>query len=316
MSRAVLVTGATTPLGARVCEALLADGVDTILCVGNEEQPAVLPRSPRVSYLRVNLTRARSTHDLLFGPVRALGIEVVVHLATHRAAYQRVRSRALDVEGLRTLLDLAEHHPTIRRVVLRSHADVYRLDQSLPTVVNEDHPIDLSPRAPAWRRHRVEADVLATMRMGLSRLEIAVLRCAELLSAEVGSQLWDYLAAPVCFVPLGYDPMLNLLSLDDAADALCRASRAMGVLGAFNIPGRDTLPLRRCIEYFGKRPVSIPGPLLGPLYRLRHVVEGSDFSYAINASRFHYAMVLDGSRARAQLGYEPKHRVTWPAASG
>jgi UDP-glucose 4-epimerase len=150
------------------------------------------------------------------------------------------------------------------------------------------------------------------MRMGLSRLEIAVLRCAELFAPDLGSQLWDYLAAPVCLMPLGYDPMLNLLSLGDAARALALAARATGLVGAFNIAGKDTLPLSRCIACVGKRPLRIPGPLLGPLYRLRHLVERSDFSYALNAERFHHGLLLDGSRARLDLGYEPTQEVRWP----
>lgn len=312
LPRAVLVTGATTSLGAALCRALLDRGVERILCTGNEERADPLPRDPQLRYLRVDLARLRSAHDLLFGPVRELGVEVIVHLASHRAAHHGPGARALDVEALRTILDLAERHPTIRRLVLRSHADVYRLAPGLPSIVTEDHPIDLSPRLPAWRRLRVEADVVATMRMGLSALEIVVLRMAELLAHDVGSQLWDYLRAPVCMVPLGYDPMLNLLSLEDAAHALALAVSSFGLLGAFNIPGADTLPLSRCIGAVGKRPVPIPGPLLGPLYRLRRWVEGSDFSYALNAERFHQAMVLDGTRARSQLGYEPSHGVRWP----
>ena len=56
----------------------------------------------------------------------------------------------------------------------------------------------------------------------------------------------------------------------------------------------------------------VPGLLLGPLYRLRTLVLGTDFRYDLNHWRFHFSGVLDGRRALEELGYEPLHRVAWP----
>lgn len=64
---------------------------------------------------------------------------------------------------------------------------------------------------------------------------IAVLRCAEILTADISSQLWDYLDSRVCVRPLGFDPRIHVRSVDDALDAVARglASEARGV---FHIP--------------------------------------------------------------------------------
>ncbi len=309
----VLVTGATTPLGVELCAALLAAGVPRVLAIGREQSPRAAPcTSERCIYLPVDLARTRETFELLFGPVRELGITTVVHLSMHRSIRARgPRAHAFNVESLRTLLELGERHPTLRRLVVRSFAEVYRVDQALPTVVTEDHPLDMHSGAPQWLRDRVEADVLACTRPSKAGLEVAVLRCAELLAPNVGSQLWDYLDASVCLVPWGYDPMLNVLSLGDAARALVLAASAAGVSGIFNIPGADTLPLRDCVRLFGKVPVPVPGFLLGPIYKLRRKVEHADFSYSLNASRFHFGCVLDGSRAKEAFGYMPRERVAW-----
>jgi UDP-glucose 4-epimerase len=150
--------------------------------------------------------------------------------------------------------------------------------------------------------------------MGLAPLSIQVLRCSEILAPGVGSQLYDYLSSAVCLRPLGFDPMLNLLTIEDAARAMMLAldSDAQGI---FNVPGADTLPLSRVIAHWGRHELAVPGPLLAPLYRLRASTLGLEFRYDMNHRRFHFSSVLDGRRARETLGYVPKHPIEWPAGT-
>ncbi|HZH78934.1 MAG TPA: NAD-dependent epimerase/dehydratase family protein [Archangium sp.] len=315
--RGVLVLGASTPLGERLCRALLADPeLRTVLAVGREpRQRVLLPEDARLRYQPVDITHARHVHDLLFGPARELGVDVVVDLAMHRANDFGRRVHVQNVESLRWLLSLAERHPTLRRVVFRSYAEVYRVEPGLPSVITEDHPLELSPEAPQWVRDRVEADVLACVKLGLAPgLELAVLRCAEVLAPHEGSQLHDYLCAPVCLRSAGFDPMLNVLALEDATEALRLAVYAGGTRGIFNIPGADTLPLSGCIRLAGRLDVPVPGPLLAPAYEARRRLRGGQFSYRINRGRFHLAAVLDGTLAHRTLGYAPHHRVAWTNA--
>jgi UDP-glucose 4-epimerase len=312
--RGVLLLGATTPLGRQLCADLLADrDIQAVLAVALESQEqARLPEDPRLTYQQVDLTRPRHMHRLLFGAARDLGLDVMVHIAMHRAYESGARVHAQNVEALRWILTLSERHPTLRRLVFRSSVEVYRVQENLPTLITEDHPLDFSADAPQWVRDRVEADVLACMRMGMSPVEVAVLRCSELLAPGSGSQLHDYLSAPVCLRSAGFDPMLNVLSLPDAADAFLRAIRAGGVQGTFNIPGADTLPLTECIRRWGRPSLPLPGPLLAPAYKLRRRFSGSQFSYRIYRGRFHLAAILDGARAREALGYMPRHPLQWP----
>jgi UDP-glucose 4-epimerase len=303
----VLVTGATTPLGRALIEALLAAGdVGCVIAVGLELAPAELPTfDPRLTYIRADLTRPRVVHDLLYGAARTAGIDAVIHGVLHRAAGDRGRRvHAINVEATRMLLRACAHHPTIRRFVLRSGAEVYAVRPDEPNLIDEDHPLALEPGAPQWQRDRVEADVIAQGHLGDGALAVAIVRCAEILADGVGSQLWDYLATRVCLRPLGFDPMINVLSTDDAVAALRRAL-ASDARGVFNIPGHDTLPLSHLIRRWGRLDVALPGPLLAPAYWLRTRTIGLSFRYDLNARRFHAGGVLDGARARAVLGYRP-----------
>ena len=311
----VLVTGATTPIGERLVRSLVADTrVQHVLAVGPEPPERALPFShgKRLTYLTVDLARERGIRELLFGPVRDLGVEVVVHLAQHSGAHDKgKRVRAQNVEALRSILDLSDRHPTIRRLVLKSHAEVYRVSLDLPVLVTEDHPLNLSADAPQYIRDRVEADLTACARMGLVDCEIVVLRCAEALGPGTGSQLFDFLDAPLALRVAGFDPMVNVATISDIVVALEKATHGSGE-GVFNVPGYDTLPLSECIRKWGIRGLPLPGTLVRPLYAFRHRFRGSEFSYGINRKRMHYGLVLDGTRAREVLGFSPDNPVDWP----
>lgn len=314
--RNVLVTGVGEPIGERLVRILLTDSrVGHVIGVSGRD-PSTLPlhADDRLSLIRVDLRKSRQVHELLFGPAREHGVDVVVHTAMSRSATEEGDGvYAFNVESVRSLIELGERHPSIRRLIIRSAAEVYQRQRDLPVLIGEDHPLNLQGNAPQWVRDRVEADLTSCTRMGLSRLQIVVLRMAEVLAPGTGSQLFDYLESPVCFRPAGYDPMVNVLTIEDAAIALSRAIHS-DALGVFNVPGADTLPLSDAIQKWGRLGIPVPGPWLTPLYRWRSRLTGHDFRYGMNRRRFHYSGVLDGARARQVLGYVPCHPVAWPVA--
>ncbi len=314
--KGALVTGATTPVGAAIVAQLLKDQVASpVLAVGAESYEDVkgLFAQPEVIYVQADLTRSRELRTLLFAPAKAHNVETVIHTALHRAAHATgSRVHQLNVESTRELLRLCEDHPTIRTFVLRSHAEIYRVRAVEPEIIDERHPIDLSPQIAQWLRDRAEADLTTCASIGLSSLSIRVLRCAECLAPDTGSQLFDYLGSQICFQPLGFDPMINLISLPDLARAFALATVAQSS-GIFNIPGKDTLPLSVLIEKWGQTSVPVPSVLLSPLYWLRNKVIGSDFVYDLNRFRFHFSAVMDGHRAERLLHYTPQSAIMWPA---
>lgn len=310
----VMITGATTPLGARLVELLLDQrDVELVLAIGRERDAALADDEPRLVYRGVDLTHQRAVHDLVWGEARELGIDAVVHGMHHRCVHDCGHSvHAQNVDSAHHMLLACTDHPTIRRFVYRSFAEVYALRHTTSDLIDEECPLDFDPLSPQWVRDRVEADLMVCAHLA-GPLQIAVLRCAEILASESGSQLYDYLSSRVCLRPLGYDPMLNVLSVDDAAHALLAALRSPAI-GVFNIRGYDTLPLSRAIDETGRIDIPVPGPLLEPLYALRRRLAGFEFRYDMNVRRFHFGGTLDGTRAREILGYTPK-KPAWHSRS-
>ena len=311
-----LITGATTPLGREFISACLKDDATEVVLATGIEAPAdawLGHDDPRLEYQQVDLTRRRRLWRLLFGRARELGIEVLVHTATHRTpSASGSHAHALNVDVARTLLSECERHPTIKRLVYRSYAEVYQVDSALADIIDETQPLNFDPSHPQWLRDRVEADLTVCARMGLCALDVAVLRCAECLGPKMGSQLHDYFCSKVCFQPAGYDPMINLLTVEDMANALWLSANS-DAIGVFNIPGKDTLPLSEAIHRAGRRRCGVPTPLMRPLYAARRLALGTEFQYQLNHWRFHFNGSLDGRRAAKMLGYEPEVGIDWDA---
>ncbi len=311
----VLVTGATASIGRALVHALLRDPqVDFVLAAGREPDALAVPAEDqdRFAYEPWDLSHARAVRQLLFGAAKTHRIDTLVHAHMHRRAMEvGPKIHAIDVESTREILHLARRHPTLRTVVFRSCAQVYRMRSESPTVLDEEQALELSPWAPQWVRDRAEADLIACARFGSDSLRIVVLRFAECLAAGTGSQLYDFLQSRVGFRPIGFDPMLNFITQGDTVRALVLAIHS-ACRGVYNIPGGDTLPLSEVIARWGRHSIPVPEQLLGAMYRARARWFGRDFRYDVNHFTLHYSAVLAGERARDELGYVPQERIQWP----
>jgi len=143
--------------------------------------------------------------------------------------------------------------------------------------------------------------------MGRSELQVIVLRLAECVAAGTGSRLFSYLSQPRCFRPIGFDPMINVISIEDVVRALLIASDHAGQ-GVFNVPGKDTMPLSIAIARAGVIEIALPGPLCAAIDRLQR----SEFTYPLNTRLLHFGGVLDGRRAKEVLGFEPYTPAAFP----
>jgi UDP-glucose 4-epimerase len=301
----VLVTNAGSPPGVELCYALAAH--TAVLACGSEPETAMEPlfRGIAVRWVRADLSHSRARRGLLFGAALDARVQAVVH------ASPRDTRRPHDAaDTVRELLHLCERHPTIQRFVYRSTGEVYRVGPGDPALIDEEHPVESDPSAPGWLRDRVEADQAACARIGTSRLRVTVLRCAELFAPGADGQLQRWLRSDPCFRPLGYDPMVNLITREDLVRAIGLAVRAHES-GVFNIPGADLLPLSELAARSGRRCLPLPGWLVPASYRLR-ALAGPGFDYRTSERRFHFGGVLCGRSALAALGYQPRAGLFGP----
>lgn len=307
ITRGVIVTGGASTLTRALASNLLASReVHSVVVV--HEPGAALPNAdvPGLLHVTADLSRRRDVQNLLQGIGMTERVDTIVHACLQPGAREHgARAFRLNVESTRHLLAVAEEEAHIKRFVLRSFQDVYRVERDSPILIDETQPLELSARTPQALRNHAEADLLACSRMVDSRVQIVVLRLADVLAPGVFSQLHDYLSSKVCLRALGYDPMLNVLSLADAERAL-RLAVFSEAIGIFNIPGQDTLPLSELIHRAGRIGIALPGPILAPLYELRARLTPLRFHYEADRLRFHRSCILEGTKARERLHYSPQ----------
>jgi UDP-glucose 4-epimerase len=106
-------------------------------------------------------------------------------------------------------------------------------------------------------------------------------------------------------VLLGFDPMVQLVHVEDVADAIA-AALAPGRRGIYNITGPGELPLSAILTELRRDPRSIPHPLAKPVLSFAFALGISSFPVA-ELDFIRYVCMVDGRRAAAELAFRPKH---------
>ncbi len=148
-------------------------------------------------------------------------------------------------------------------VVVVASTAVHEPSPHHPGVVEEER----------WRPRRT-GNPLAAAWLALERAAAAAVPASHLLllrAAPVplpgGADLWSRnLFARVAFTPFGWDPMVQLLALDDLAAAL-RAALAAGLTGTFHVAA-EPAPARAAVRSAGALRIAVPTPLWSVARRL------------------------------------------------
>ncbi len=313
--RNVLVTGASSPLGERLVRRLLEDPrVDRVIAVaGGPSKRRRSIRTPRLRILQVDLRREREVHDLLFGPAREWAIDVICHTSMHRAARDegradlRVQRRSgpRDPAARRTPPDDPPTRAALGRRRVPGPARSAGPDRRGPPDQHGREGPAVRARPRRGRPHRVRAH---------GALEPPDRRAAH----GRGARAWH--REPALRLPREPRLLPSRGLRSDGQRALGRRTRSRRsgsrstptARACSTFPGADSLPLSAAIRKWGRLGLPVPGFSMTPLYRLRSRVTGTDFRYGMNRRRFHYSGILDGTRARAELGFVPSHPVSWP----
>jgi len=283
----VLINGAKGMLSARVAQ-LLSQQYEVIV-LGRQ-----LPEAPigRAAWLTAHLDR----HQLL-ELLRAEQIETVVHfdllgfnepLPDHETTVQH------NVIGTMELLG-ACRAAGVRHIVLRSHGWIYGASPLNPLFISEEHPIRTQHYRGLLRTLGEVEQIVSDFAARHPQITVTVLRCAPLLNPQ--SQLIRYLCSPSPQVLFGFDPMIQLLHVDDAAQAVVAAVQ-QPIGGAFNIAPAQPMPLSQVIRRLGHQPV----PVLGPLFDNQ---PPPGWPFEVDFLR--YRCTIDPQRACRLLGWSARY---------
>lgn len=298
----VAVTGATGNVGSAVVRRLRAGGHDL---VGVVRRP---PAGDGVEWVRADLSR--DCHDDLVAAFR--GADAVVHLVwgfqpTHRVDYLE----SVGVGGTRRVLD-AVADAGVGHLVHQSSIGAYSPRRSREPV-REDWPTGGIAASP-YSRHKAAAERLLDAFEERSGVAVTRTRPGIIAQRAAGSaQLRYFLPTLVPAAVVGHLPVLPLdrrltlqvVHADDVAAAISLIVEARAP-GAFNLVAEPLLDRSDVAVALGARPLHVPFPVVRTVAdlswraHLQPVDAGwLDMAYGVP--------VLDATRARTELGWEPHH---------
>ncbi|OBI15517.1 MULTISPECIES: SDR family oxidoreductase [unclassified Mycobacterium] len=300
----VLVTGACRFLGgyltARLAQNPMIKGIIAVDAIAPSKD--MLRRMGRAEFVRADIR-----NPFIAKVIRNGEVDTVVHAAAASYAPRSGGTAALkeiNVMGAMQLFAACQKAPSVRRVVLKSTSEVYGSSAHDPVMFTEDST-SRRPLRGGFAKDSLDIEAYARG-LGRRRPDIAVtiLRLANMIGPAMDTTLSRYLAGPLVPTMFGRDARLQLLHEQDALGTLERAAMA-GKAGTFNIGADGIIMLSQAIRRAGRIPLPVPGFGVWALDSLRRAnryneISRDQFAY------LSYGRVMDTTRMRSELGYQPK----------
>lgn len=290
---AVLITGICGRLGRLLARRLHREGP----VVGIDRRP--FPGRPKDIVHHQFDVRRKKTRDVF----RASNVAAVVHLGVmHDPRASEREHHTWNVIGFQKLLEYMTQYSVPKLVVLSS-ANVYGPQPENAQFLTEEAPLS-GAQDFSGIRDLVSLDQLAqSFFWRHPETETVILRPVHILGG-VHNAPSNYLRLPRPWTLLGFDPMVQVIHESDVVEAV-RAALRPGVRGIFNLAGPGEVPLSRLLAMLGRKPLRVPHPIagsvLGRLFRWRL----TSFP-APELDHVKYVCMVDDSRARQVLGWEPR----------
>lgn len=303
----VVITGASGNVGTSVLRKFALHGeIDE--CIG------IARRLPALAMPKTQWVAADIVSDDLV-PLFA-GADAVVHLAW---AIQPSRDaetlRAVNVDGSARVFD-AVARAGVPTLVYASSVGAYSPGPKDDPGVDESWPTD-GIQSSFYSRHKAEVErLLDRFEREHPDVRTVRLRPGLIFKSQAASEQRRYFAGPLVptflmhprFIPVVPDtPRLRFQAVhaDDVAQAYCLAVVNGDARGAYNVAAKPVLDPDRLGELLGARKVPVPGAVLrgaaAVTWRLR--LQPSPEGWVDMALG---VPVMDTSRARTQLGWEPQ----------
>lgn len=290
---AVVVTGVVGRLGRRLARELHRER--TVIGLDRREFP---DRPKDILHLPIDIRRKKA-RDIFRRP----DVGALVHLGVmHDPRGNSEEHHSWNVVGFQKLLEYVRDFD-VPKLVLVSSANVYGPRPDNPQFLDEDTPL-LGANRFSDMRDLVTLDMLAqSFFWKYPRTETVILRPTHILGT-VRNAPSNYLRLPVVPTLMGFDPMIQCIHQDDLVHAIRLALRP-GVRGIFNVGGPPPVPLSRALEILGR--ATLPLPYTVARLGVERMWRWRMTSFPAPELDFiRYVCMVDDTRAREVLGYEPR----------
>ncbi|GAA1479624.1 SDR family oxidoreductase [Gordonia sinesedis] len=302
--RTVLVTGASTFLGGYLVARLAANAdIERVVAVDSRvPRKDLMRRMGRAEFLRLDIRR-----PAIAKAISGYEVDTVVHAATSimETAPHSAAIKEFNVVGAMQVCAACQRSPSVKRLILRSTAMVYGASAHDPSHFAEETP---ARREPKRGYGRDLLDIEGYVR-GLARrrqdIDVTIVRPQAMLGPRINTRMGSYLSLPVVPTVIGFQPRLQFLHEEDALAAMEHVTLA-GKTGTFNIAGDGVITLTQAIRRVGHIEMPVPGGLLAPITGVFQDLRSAKLRSS-QTDYLTYGRVLDTTRMRSELGFEPKY---------
>jgi UDP-glucose 4-epimerase len=210
----------------------------------------------------MDFVHADTRHAVIAKLIRQLRIDTVVHLAvTVDSALEDRATHETNVIGtMNVLTGCTGSASRVERLVVKSSQAIYDAGPNDPSFFSEDMVGPERQGSFVTRDLREMEQLAGEFALRNSGCGVTVLRLGYRVTEE--TTLARYLSLPIVPTFAGFDPRLQLLHEEDAAEAIVRSVIGKHP-GVFNVAGRGVVLLSQAIAIMGGR----PAPMLIPYGR-------------------------------------------------
>ena len=294
----VIVTGAAGNLGRRLTRRLHRDyGV-----VGIDRRP--FPNRPKdvaLEQIDIRRNRAENVFRRYAGRIQAVFHTGILHDMRKPAS----EHYSFNLVGTTQVLNFCVRYK-VPKFVFLSSANVYGPHPHNAQFLTEDAPLRGSEGFPMIRDLVAVDHAVSSFLWKRPEIDTVILRPVHIVGA-VKNAPSNYLRLRYVPTLLGFDPMVQIIHVEDVVDAMVLAARP-GARGIFNLTGPGEVPLSAILKELGKVRVPVPHPLAKPLLRFLWNSRLTTFPEP-ELDHIRFICMVDGGRAREVLGFAPKRTL-------
>jgi nucleoside-diphosphate-sugar epimerase/putative sterol carrier protein len=295
----IAVTGGSGQLGTLVLKRLAADRAV-------QEIVSLDVKPPRIASRKLRAVTA-DVRDAGLG--RHLeGCDAVIHLAFIVVGLPGATFDAVNFGGSRNVFESAAT-AGVRKIIYSSSIAAYGVLPGHPIPLVESSPRRFHPGfAYSAAKYRVE-ELLDGFEKEHPEIAVVRMRPGILIGAHMEHSLGDALRRRI-MIDFGDTPAPVVWD-EDVADAIVLALKK-DVRGAFNLMADDPQPVSRFAAIANLRLLRPPSALVSGVQRLLPLLARVGVGHAEDPAwldNLHVTMVMDCSRAKAELGWKPRCRT-------
>ncbi len=299
-NRILGMTGSFGYIGKRLLQRLRNDDVfRKIICLDILQPKEALPEKFEAHHCDIR------ERERLYAVLKDGGVDTLIHLAfianpTRDPGFEY----DVDVNGTKNVLD-ACRRLKIKKLVVASSDCAYGFFEGTPDYLPETAPVRSTPGFPYSENKAAIEKLLAAFTAETPECTVVILRPCIVMGPNANNTTSKSMKDPVIIGVRGYDPIMQFVHEDDAAEAFYLAA-VKDVQGIFNLAADGGLRYSALAKVLGKPMISLPVGLIYPLvemlYRLRIVPFGK-----AQLDYIRYPLSMDVQKIGRVMGFQPKY---------